>query len=773
MKKIYSFMVAAVALFAAVSCNKEFEQENLPAGETVVYTASVDGAEPEAKAVLNETAKKSEWTATDEITVLDGSGPWTFKSTGKGQNVEFTNSEGFGKYRPVLAVYPKNTTFTADVAAKTVNACIPTYQGAREGTYNENAALAVAYSEGSDFAFKNAHALLKFSVKGEKSIKAIEFYGNNKEAITGNMAVTLNDDNTIKSVVGQNTTFTEGDRSWEGMGTWVKFYSEDEANGWCFKEGVTYYVAIAPADFTRGFTINLILADDSMVEAFKKFNGPLDLKASQILPLGEIEYKAPVVHEWAVAGTFNGWNTTANPMTLEGDYYVAKGVTGLNYTAPTGDETGSSTGIKFVVKGTDWKASEGKVTAGTWAYVWDTDAGSNIYVDGAAADTAYDIYVNPAEGDNGKFVIVAAGEQMPEDKPVEEEVVVGYWAVVGTMSGWEDYAAMTLDGDWHVATNVKLTASDRFKFRADNDWGVNRGAAGEPDEVIIANDVETDVYGGGKNFFVAEGGFYTISINKAATKVKVVKTADLPVESVPDQPSDWALWAEISSEWEQVDMVTTTVPDLFVAKSVTLDAYKSFLVKNAGEEWKTKYGTGAVNYIDSNKYFVAESEGGNITVDAAGTYDIYFDHSTKNVYLMTAGANYTSATLQTVSGDGPPPAGTPSKPGYLYLKRNSNWESAGRYAAYFFGDGVTWVDMTDPDGDGIYEVQIPTNKKYTSVIFCRMNTAFNTNSWDTSDKDYVWDQTVDLTIDSTNNVFTIASGAWNKANGVWSYVAMF
>ena len=46
---------------------------------------------------------------------------------------------------------------------------------------------------------------------------------------------------------------------------------------------------------------------------------------------------------------------------------------------------------------------------------------------------------------------------------------MGYWAVVGTMSGWEDYAAMTLDGDWHVATNVKLTASDRFKFRADND----------------------------------------------------------------------------------------------------------------------------------------------------------------------------------------------------------------------------------------------------------------------------------------------------------------
>jgi hypothetical protein len=58
MRKIYSFMVAAVAIFAAVSCNKELPQGNeLPVGETVVYTASVDGAD--TKAVLNEDTKKS------------------------------------------------------------------------------------------------------------------------------------------------------------------------------------------------------------------------------------------------------------------------------------------------------------------------------------------------------------------------------------------------------------------------------------------------------------------------------------------------------------------------------------------------------------------------------------------------------------------------------------------------------------------------------------------------------------------------------------------
>ncbi len=72
-------------------------------------------------------------------------------------------------------------------------------------------------------------------------------------------------------------------------------------------------------------------------------------------------------------------------------------------------------------------------------------------------------------------------------------------------------------------------------------------------------------------------------------------------------------------------MVTTTVPDLYVAKGVELEAYKSFLVKPAAD-WSTKYGCGSVNYIQSNKYIKASQNGGDITVEAAGTYDIYFDN---------------------------------------------------------------------------------------------------------------------------------------------------
>ncbi len=650
-------MVAAVALFAAASCNKELPQENLPAvGETVVYTASTDGAD--TKAVLNETTKKSEWVADDAITVHDGEKGWTFTAAAAGANVDFSNSEDFGEYRPVLAVYPAGT-YTVDVAAKTVNANIPTYQPARKGTYNEEAALAVAYSENDQFAFKNAHSLIKFTIKSS-SIKAIEFYGNNNEAITGNMLVSLNDDNTVKSVVGQDTVFEEGkENEWTGKGTWVKIYSEDETNGWCFENGATYYAAVAPVNFTKGVAINYILADDTKVEAVKKTDNPVNLTPSKILNIGDLEYEAPVVHEWAVAGTFNGWSTTANPMELVDGYYVAKNITGLNYTDPTGEETGSSTGIKFVNNGA-WKGGEGQVTAGTWAYVWGD--GGNIYVDGATTETAYDIYLNPSEGDYGKFVIVPAGDPMPEDG---------------------------------------------------------------------------------------------------------VETPEQPEVVTPGEASEWALLGAFSG-WIDQTFVTTSVSNVVVLEDVKMKAAEGFLVRKPTTEWADKYGAGNVNYIQANSYITTAKDGGDMCLEADGTYDIYFNTNTKAIYVMTAGTDYTTAVEQTVSGKEPEVEEPEVTANMLYLKPNSNWKvDNARFAAYFFGGtpGEKWVSMTDSDADGIYEVNIPEGYDYgCSVIFCRMNPNTTANNWNNK-----WNQTSDLTAPTDGkNLYTVKEGTWDKGGGTWS-----
>ncbi|MBR2047522.1 MAG: type I pullulanase [Oscillospiraceae bacterium] len=102
-------------------------------------------------------------------------------------------------------------------------------------------------------------------------------------------------------------------------------------------------------------------------------------------------------------------------------------------------------------------------------------------------------------------------------------------------------------------------------------------------------------------------------------------------------------------------------------------------------------------------------------------------------------------------------------PKILYLKPNSNWTQANaRFAAYFFGNGETWVSMTDPDGDGIYEVAVPSG--YTSVIFCRMNPSVAANNW--SNK---WNQTGNLTVPTDGtNCYTVQEGTWDQGGGSWS-----
>ena len=173
----------------AVACNKEMPEEAPEvAVETVVFTASMDGAD--SKAVLNETTKYSEWEAGDKVTIHNGVTGFEFTAAGAGASTELSyTGTGFSGSK-FMAAYPSCS--SADVETKTVNAYIPTWQQAQKGTYHHDAALAVAYTENNELAFKNATALLKFTV-GTDNVTHVVFHGNNGEGITGNVAVSLVD----------------------------------------------------------------------------------------------------------------------------------------------------------------------------------------------------------------------------------------------------------------------------------------------------------------------------------------------------------------------------------------------------------------------------------------------------------------------------------------------------------------------------------------------------------------------------------------------------
>lgn len=102
----------------------------------------------------------------------------------------------------------------------------------------------------------------------------------------------------------------------------------------------------------------------------------------------------------------------------------------------------------------------------------------------------------------------------------------------------------------------------------------------------------------------------------------------------------------------------------------------------------------------------------------------------------------------------------------VYLSPNSNWKADNaRFAIYVWDSNnvYQWVDMTDADGDGVYEATVPAG--YNNIIFCRMDPSHTSNKWD-----YMWNQTEDLTIPTNgDNLYKIASGTWDKGGGEWSH----
>ena len=235
----------------------------------------------------------------------------------------------------------------------------------------------------------------------------------------------------------------------------------------------------------------------------------------------------------------------------------------------------------------------------------------------------------------------------------------------------------------------------------------------------------------------------------------------------PGQTTEWALVGAFSS-WTDKTMLTTTVANVLVLENVTMKAAEGFLVRKPKTEWADKYGASSVNYIKANHYITTAKDGTDMCLEADGTYDIYFNISTKALYVMESGNKaYAEATKQTVSGEEPKQEEPEVTEKVVYLKPNNNWkQSNARFAAYFFGGttGEKWVSMTAV-GDGTYEAHLPEGYDYgCNIIFCRMNPSTTANNWNNK-----WNQTADLkTPTDGKNLDTVKAGTWDKGGGTWS-----
>ena len=505
------FMVAAVALFAAVSCNDQLSQDVTPAGETVTFEASVDGADTK----VSLEGKVSKWENGDKITIHNGTKGYEFSTTDAGTKATFSYTGADFSGEKFMAVYPSGN-YTADVEARTVTGYIPTYQPSRENDFSAGAVPSVAYSETQSLSFKNAATLLKFTIKGT-NVKGLTFYGNNGEAVSGNIKVTLDEDNKIKSIVAEKTTITESDVTETKLITWAKVWAQT-AN-YCFNEGVTYYLAVVPQNFEKGFTAQLEVDGVGTVDV-KKLETAYELKANTIVDLGELEYVAPSVEQkWGIVGTMTSWGSNI-AMDIDGDWYVAKNVV-----------IGVDDGFKFR-NGESWADNDlrtysaGKAAAGV-EYALTGGAGENNEIKVATGGT-YDVYLAV---DLSKFKLEAVGgSETPEVTPGEASP----WSVSGTFNSWGDLAMVTTTtANVFVAANVKLDAYASFKVRKDKAWTENYGGG----IVYMIPNNWVKVYSGGSDISITEAGTYDLYFDYVNKRIYAV-TAGADYTTVSEQTKD-------------------------------------------------------------------------------------------------------------------------------------------------------------------------------------------------------------------------------------------
>ncbi len=299
--------MSAATLAALASCTQQIENpaesEGAPQeGVVTTLVASFDGND--TKTVLNEETMYPEWEVKEKITVYNGDKSVDFinNETERKSIAEFIyDGLNYSLGEKMLAVSPAGT-YTFNLDNKTVSGIyVPETQYVVANTYPSNAAVAVAYSEDINLGFKNALALLKFTVKDE-GVKSGAFYGNkegNDKAISGTFSLTLGEDNV--------PALTSTDKK-----HWVDFKVDD--NGTAFTKDKTYYIAIAPQTLEEGFSIKL----GSDVVA--KYDASFTFERNQIYDLGPLVTKK----DWTLTGSMNSWNDTE--MAYEGSYYVARNI---------------------------------------------------------------------------------------------------------------------------------------------------------------------------------------------------------------------------------------------------------------------------------------------------------------------------------------------------------------------------------------------------------------------------------------------------------------
>ena len=243
----------------------------------------------------------------------------------------------------------------------------------------------------------------------------------------------------------------------------------------------------------------------------------------------------------------------------------------------------------------------------------------------AVGQGTFDVVMNFAGANNYAMTWTKTGEAeeiIPDDK---------VYGLCGEHNGWGNTAdpkfVAAAEEGWYVLKGFEATAGQQFKVRVNDAWSEGWGVSAE---VRVGETYTLEAGGMDNNLKWAESGVYDIYWNPTTLQLYVTAGVATTYNLVGSM-NGWDVTATT------YDMANHT-DGYKVIKGVAFAEAGEFKIAE-NHAWAISYGlqAGTTLTIGEATTLTADN-GGNIGI-AAGEYDVYFNPSTKVLYVVTAGAD--------------------------------------------------------------------------------------------------------------------------------------
>ena len=285
MKRFFLFALVAMMFTACATDTTQDLTPQTPETLTVSF-------EEQSRIQLNSEGK-TVWTKGDLVSVFyltDANQKWQFQGeTGArvGNLTRISEGEATVTMPKVVVVYPYNESYYINIETCNVRAFLPAEQHYLADSYGLDGNILISSSEYNQFSLKNVCGWLKLQLSGDgEVIKSIKLKGNSGEQVAGELYI-----NAVDATAALASDMGSADDEENGAGGNLVFdntiLTEVALN--C-GEGVTlgeestsFYLALPPMTFEKGFTITITNAAGISYE--KSTQNRVTIERNTILPM--------------------------------------------------------------------------------------------------------------------------------------------------------------------------------------------------------------------------------------------------------------------------------------------------------------------------------------------------------------------------------------------------------------------------------------------------------------------------------------------------------